>query len=189
MPPRLLIGRNRALFNLSTRKSCGKAIPPNSPCHAALHFFPRAVGGPSRDLGGRCGAARPLPMYSATTHALSMREAQERFRGVIDQQAILPQSEPGAPPGTELWAPSVREPRPSATPRPLRTSARVRAGRSLGHVLQAPWPVNCHSENLERSELFVVLGTREEGIYIPLHHPCGLHWTGLGHRQPASPDR
>jgi hypothetical protein len=107
-------------------------------------------------------------MYSVTTHVLSMPEAQERFRGLIDLQSTIPENQRGTLSGTELWLPGVSD----ADPLPHYVLF-VRVPEYERDALMKTcsgrlWGINVHSENLEHGESFMVIGTQEQGIYIPL---------------------
>jgi hypothetical protein len=107
-------------------------------------------------------------MYSVTTQVLSMLEARERFEGIIDLETTIPVSPDGTLSGAELWLPGVCKDDPLPHYVLFVRAPECEKDALMEMCSRRLWGINVHSENLEHGESFMVMGTQEQGIYIPL---------------------
>lgn len=107
-------------------------------------------------------------MYAITNQVLSMPEAEERFRGIIDLKADLPENAPGCLYGTELWLPGASESDPVPHHVLFVRADHYKKAELLSKCALPMRQINLMSENLASKESFVILGSDDDAIHIPL---------------------
>lgn len=109
-------------------------------------------------------------MYAISNQILSMPEAEDRFRGIFDLKAGLPENDWGTLYGAEVWLPGPSE-SCSAPHHVLFVRADHYEKVELLSKCSLPLrDINLKSENLKYKESFAFLGPEEDAIYIPLWH-------------------
>lgn len=121
-------------------------------------------------------------MYAITNQILSMPEAQDRFRGIIDLKTVLHDDKPGSLAGVELWLPGTGESGPAPHHVLFVRADHYEKAELLEKCSLPMHQINMTSENLENKESFSVLGPEDDGIYIPLWYAKCL---GISERQSA----
>lgn len=107
-------------------------------------------------------------MYSITMHLMTMSEAIERFKGIIDFTPPWQECTDSRLLGTEMVLPSPND----TDPAPLHTLLIWVPGTDWedlrGLVSRGIWTINWPSENLMLQQSFAVLGPEENGLYVPM---------------------
>lgn len=107
-------------------------------------------------------------MYAITNQILSMPEAEDRFRGIIDLKSVLHDEKPGRLSGVELWLPGTSDSGPAPHHVLFVRADHYEKAELLEKCSLPMRQINLTSENLEHKESFSIFGPEDDGIYIPL---------------------
>ncbi|QHE87225.1 hypothetical protein [Hydrogenophaga sp. BPS33] len=99
-----------------------------------------------------------------------MSEAEDRFRGIFDLKAGLPENDWGTLYGAEVWLPGPSDSCPASHHVLFVRADHYEKAELLSKCSLPLQDINLKSENLEYKESFAFLGPEDDAIYIPLWH-------------------